>query len=224
MIVYAIQQEKLTEDDRLAIRRYLNFFDNDNTESGYGRLINDESSLSRFFLRRIIESELVVENRRVSIGHNCYGKPYLIGFENFNFNISHSGEWIVVGIDEFELGVDIEKIKMIDYERVAKRFFAKSEQDFILKAPPDLRLENFYRLWCLKESFIKAEGIGLGIPLNSFSIQISELDGIRLEKPFRNKNHYFAEQIIDDKYRFAICRRFPIKQVQIKILKQSDLF
>ena len=68
----------------------------------------------------------------------------------------------------FLIGVDIEKIQLIDL-KVAQRFFSEKEYEDLIAKTSSERIAYFYDLWTLKESLTKTLGIGLTIPLNSFS-------------------------------------------------------
>ena len=95
---------------------------------------------------------------------NSYGKPYLR--KGPFFNISHSGEYVVLGVSENEIGADIEQIKPFDI-RVAKRCFTDAELEWLSAQRAD---EAFYRLWTAKESVMKASGLGFGMPPESFCV------------------------------------------------------
>ncbi|MCL6449206.1 MAG: 4'-phosphopantetheinyl transferase superfamily protein [Armatimonadetes bacterium] len=55
---------------------------------------------------------------------------------------------------------------------IAGKFFSPSEAKDIITLPEKARQERFYDYWTLKESYLKARGMGLSIPLNQFSLQI----------------------------------------------------
>ncbi|MGX1829799.1 4'-phosphopantetheinyl transferase family protein [Paenibacillus taichungensis] len=108
----------------------------------------------------------------LSYTRNQYGKPSLnlSHHAGVQFNVSHSGDWIaLISGGDADLGVDVEKIAPIDM-KIAERFFSLTESGFLAEEPAEMQLETFYRLWTLKESYIKAVGMGLSMPLDSFSM------------------------------------------------------
>ncbi len=94
---------------------------------------------------------------------NSHGKPYLSDFPNLHISISHSGDYAVCAVSDTEVGIDIQKIKEANF-RIADRYFTIEEREYIGE---DTRL--FFDLWSRKESYVKATGTGLTVPLNSFS-------------------------------------------------------
>lgn len=98
------------------------------------------------------------------------GKPILPN-SKLQFNLSHSGDYAVVGVSISELGVDVEchqrPVEVLD---LATRFFTKEEQEIILKSDGYLSSYKFFRVWTLKEAFVKAVGDGLSMSLGSFSV------------------------------------------------------
>lgn len=105
-----------------------------------------------------------------SFTRNPYGKPCLAPYPEVQFNVSHSGDWVaLIAGGKDELGVDVEKIVPIDMQ-IAERFFSPEENKYLAAKPADQQLHTFYRLWTLKESYIKAVGMGLSMPLDSFAI------------------------------------------------------
>ena len=98
-----------------------------------------------------------------------HGKPYLPE-SGVSFNLSHAGRWAVLAASVSPVGVDIERIRSGE-RGVARRFFCP-EETALLDAIPDETQRNamFFRLWTLKESFLKATGLGLSLPLNAFCV------------------------------------------------------
>ena len=137
---------------------------------------------------------------------DSHGKPFLSGFNDIYFNISHSGEWIVCAVDVRPIGIDVEYIHDISLH-IAQRFFSLSESKQLFLQSPGSQLDYFYKLWTLKESYIKAIGVGLSKPLSSFSIHIS-YERITIDDTENSNAHtqYRFELIsLDGAHQSAVC-------------------
>lgn len=98
------------------------------------------------------------------------GKPCIRGREDFHYNLSHSGNWVVIAFGGSPVGVDVERLcPDRDYEAMARRYFAPEEQAYLLEAPGQLP-RRFLEVWTAKESYLKFLGTGLKRPLSSFSV------------------------------------------------------
>lgn len=134
---------------------------------------------------------------------NEYNKPLLVTPEHLYFNVSHSGNWAVCAVADKLVGIDVEYIKSIDF-KIAERFFTNYEYDNLLKQDPKNQLRYFYTLWTLKESYIKADGRGLSLPLDSFSIEIKK-DSISVSTDNELKSCFFKIYEIDDFHISSVC-------------------
>jgi 4'-phosphopantetheinyl transferase len=126
-------------------------------------------------LRLIISGYTNVAAERLLFGYGEQGKPHLVfpPDTGIHFNLSHSGGGLaVVGVSRrAPLGIDIERIDDgIDTARVARDYFAAGEANRIARAPEAERQAIFFSYWTCKESFIKACGGGMSIPLADFEI------------------------------------------------------
>jgi 4'-phosphopantetheinyl transferase len=104
-----------------------------------------------------------------------FGKPRLApGCESgrLGFNISHTRGMAACVIACHDVGVDVETCDRSVDIGVAGSFFAADEIALLRSASPERRRECFFRLWTLKEAFIKATGEGLARPLESFSFAL----------------------------------------------------
>ena len=159
-------------------------------------------ALSRFAVYRYSG----FRSRRWFCETNEYGKPFYPEC-GVHFNLSHAGNWAVCGADRREIGVDIEKIHQVD-PGIAGRFFTAAENDFIESAENAFEKKNpFYRLWTLKESYVKCIGKGFSCSFDSFSC-IPDLRGsgvrlLRHDKALPLK--YFREYHVDDAYACSVC-------------------
>ena len=92
-----------------------------------------------------------------------YGKPYVPGMSGFS--VSHGGDWAVLATKSHVTGVDIEPM---DYDNlsVANRVFTDRELHWMRQDP----LVRFHILWTLKESVMKATGLGLQLDPICFEV------------------------------------------------------
>jgi 4'-phosphopantetheinyl transferase len=115
------------------------------------------------------------------------GKPWVdpqVGPHEIQFNISHTRGLAAAALaSRGAIGVDVEEIDDAKADlAIAEAYFARSEVEILQQAPPSERTRCFFRLWTLKEAYIKAIGKGLSAPLNSFAfvfepIRIAFLSG-----------------------------------------------
>ncbi len=154
-------------------------------------------------IRKFIIENYNTRNKDIYFSVNEYGKPYCEFIDDFYFNVSHSGNWVVCAVDNKPVGVDIEKISAIDLD-ISKNFFSdKEHNDLMLSNYP---FDYFFALWSLKESYIKFIGKGLSYPLNSFSMNISGENNIRIDSNNKTiENIYFKQYEIDKGYKMAVC-------------------
>jgi 4'-phosphopantetheinyl transferase len=131
-----------------------------------------------------------------------YGKPYLPEAGLF-FNLSHSGEYVMAAVSEYETGCDIEKISH-SYEAVARRFFQKHEYEQLQSLQGTERDELFYRFWVLKESYMKVTGKGICLGPETFGFDL--LHGqIIFNGPGEGDEYSFREYSGPQGYRSAVC-------------------
>ena len=164
------------------------------------------ASIGEILVRSIIIRELNIENEHIKFEENLlYGKPYLHGYLDFNFNISHSEDFVVCAVDSKPVGIDIEAVKCIEYKDIAQNFFTEREFNYIVKQKSDIQLSRFYEIWTLKESYMKCIGKGFSIPLKSFSVCMDEYESIRVIDDNQNENYIFKIFDISMDYKMAVC-------------------
>lgn len=93
------------------------------------------------------------------------------------FSLSHSGGAVACAVGDSPVGADVERIRPVRTEALARRFFAPEETRALLRLPPERRLAAFFELWTRKESYLKALGTGLARPLSSFCVLPAGADG-----------------------------------------------
>tara|TARA_R110001592_G_scaffold4929_1_gene27219 strand:- start:769 stop:1539 length:771 start_codon:yes stop_codon:yes gene_type:complete len=137
-----------------------------------------------------------VSPQQWQFSRNEYGRPAVQGPQlafPLDFNISHTRDALVMAFAASgALGVDVEYVqRQCRALAVAQRYFSASELVDLRALPEPLQRARFFDLWTLKEAYIKACGMGLAIPLGSFSFDFtaSEIaiafDERRKDKPER---------------------------------------
>lgn len=142
------------------------------------------------------------------------GKPIFRNDPDVHFNVSHSGTKVLVAFSDAEVGCDIERIADLRVDIAAH--FHPDERALLERLPADEeRNALLFRLWTLKESFMKACGQGFALPLPAFEVRITP------EKVFvecdRVQGHFaFREISTIPGYAAAVCVRdgeFPEKMI-----------
>lgn len=176
--------ELIEEEDRKQILRYQ--FWQDRQRSLLGHLLS----------RYAIIQEYALTNKEIQIRRHAYGKPYIKDYSQIHYNISHSGEWVVVAIGKSPIGIDVEN-RREDWDLIGERVFSESEKYWS---------QNSYKrkaiLWTIKEAYVKYLGIGLSKSLNSFSIDIKRRIITEIQKPFQTSFDYF---VLDNDYVCSEC-------------------
>lgn len=134
---------------------------------------------ARGSLRRVLSRYLGMAPQDIAFGYGPRGKPYLAhdrATPPLRFNVSHSAERALFAVAlGRELGVDLERVsETTSVLELAERFFAPQEWRFLRGLPPAARREAFFRLWTLKEAYLKASGVGLYEPLDSIVLRLAE--------------------------------------------------
>jgi 4'-phosphopantetheinyl transferase len=146
------------------------------------------------------------------------GKPFVQVPHKAEFNIAHSGSWVVCALDEGPVGVDVERIHPVDFA-IAKRFFSSGEYEALSRLDGEPKTGRFFDYWSLKESYIKAIGKGLSCPLGSFTI-IIEKKRISMEAEGELPILFFKQYDLGPDYKCALCashENFPKAVTHIKI-------
>lgn len=98
-----------------------------------------------------------------------WGKPFLTDYPDVHFNLSHSGEYVCCAVAGYEVGTDIQRHQE-KVQGIAERFFTKADNRLLECSSNEERQEIFFRIWSIRESYIKLTGRGIGQGLDSFDI------------------------------------------------------
>lgn len=158
--------------------------------------------VGRLLIRCVVSSMLGIPYRCVKLGRTEKGKPYVLSSTDgktqrlgCNFNISHQGDYVVIAAEEGKpVGVDIMKVEwprstsLHDFFRTLDRQLTQREWANVKKRQGDVeQLRAFYRYWCLKESYVKALGTGIGFEVSrlDFDTQGKDLSANQITRSTR---------------------------------------
>lgn len=123
------------------------------------------SVLGRILLKYGLSKYYDINDFKINVSNN--GKPFLQDHQIY-FNISHSKNLVVCAISEFPVGIDVEFSNYgIDYLEFCDQM---TKNELLRIQESENHVESFFNYWTEKESLIKANGMGLQIPLKSFEI------------------------------------------------------
>lgn len=205
--------------------------------------------VTRTLVRTVLSRYIDVAPCEWMFSTNAYGRPHAVNKGatdcSLSFNISHTQGLIVLGVTKCRsLGVDVENIVTLKAPiEIANRYFAPQEVATLNAVLPEQQQYRFYEYWTFKESYIKARGMGLSLPLDKFSFhytndRIVELaidaeledDAARWEFwQFQPTSEHLlavcAERIDSESPRLIVRKRIPLKSeenITPKFLRTSD--
>lgn len=154
-------------------------------------------------------------------GTGSGGKPFFLNAPELRFSLSHSEEMVMACFSEAEIGCDIEKVRDIDLS-IAERFFCRSEYEAILKNETcELRRDTFFRLWTLKESYVKALGTGLALAANAFAVDLSG-SSVTVRNDADSGLYHFREPVLSPGYKSALCVPGDIGDIELIYVDMNE--
>ena len=130
---------------------------------------------SHVALRNVLSRYLECEPKQIDFTVGEYGKPTINSDIHLDFNLSHSGDYALIAVArEHKVGIDVEHFrKELEIEKIAHRFFSEEENSELMGLPTEQQLIGFFNCWARKEAYIKAHGLGLALPLDSFDVSLT---------------------------------------------------
>jgi len=129
--------------------------------------------VGRATLRWLLGNELGIAPADVVIVRGTRGRPRLHGLPPIDFNVSHTGERMLVGVGRgVRLGVDVERRdRTINTHGIARKFLTEGERAALADAA-DAARQQVLRLWTCKEALSKATGDALSAPFGRIAIAL----------------------------------------------------
>ncbi|XP_064904679.1 L-aminoadipate-semialdehyde dehydrogenase-phosphopantetheinyl transferase isoform X3 [Columba livia] len=180
----------------------------------------------RLLMRKLVAEKLCIPWNEIHLQRTSKGKPFLANnvfsiHSSYNFNVSHQGDYAVLAAEpELQVGIDIMKTSLPgsssipNFFRIMKRQFTETEWDVIKSMSNEwMQLDMFHRHWALKESFLKAIGVGIGFNLQRIEFNVSPLQ-LEIGKVYKEtkmlldgdeEDWTFEETRLDDHHHVAVA-------------------
>ncbi len=153
-----------------------------------------------------------------SFAKNKYGCPRIDDTHgaatHIRFNLSHTHSLIVLAVGKGNaLGVDVENVSIRDISiDLADQFFAPDEVEALRRTETNRQKDRFFEYWTFKESYIKARGMGLSLPLDQFSFELLQAGAVS----FR-----VAPELEDRASRWRFCQLRPSSDYIVALCVES---
>ncbi len=134
--------------------------------------------VTRALVRTVLSRYAPIAPEQWLFAANAYGRPEIANphlSQKISFNLSHTQSLIVLGVTSGNaLGVDTENVRLRQAPlEIAQHYFSPAEVRALSELPTETQYQHFFQYWTLKESYIKARGMGLSIPLDQFGFHFA---------------------------------------------------
>lgn len=172
--------------------------------------------ISRALLRTILPDYLGIPQQALSFRCDQFGRPSLDNPEalacRLDFNLSHTAGLVALAATrDTVVGVDVENAsRQQPAMELASRFFSPDEVASLRTFAGDALNLEFYRHWTLKESYLKAYGVGLSLPLDQFGFRLAAQRAEFYLAPaaeHRADEWHFAQWRASADHLLAVCTR-----------------
>lgn len=207
------ENEKLFESDYDKISKYAK---EKIDKMKYKKDKNLSLAAEMLFMQGLEKLGIEYSNVKIELGE--FGKPYIKNIEDINcesmlvnfgkkiyYNKSHSGNCAICVFYSTNVGCDVQIIQDRNFDKILVSSFGENEAK-IIKSLQDKKekLDAFFKLWTIKESFVKCIGKGLTQSLKEPEI-IDFLEKDKLEISYDTNLYQILIKDIGEKYKCAIC-------------------
>ncbi|HEY0143900.1 MAG TPA: 4'-phosphopantetheinyl transferase superfamily protein [Thermoanaerobaculia bacterium] len=136
--------------------------------------------VTRALVRTVLSRYGSIEPKNWIFANTFYGRPEIANKPEQDaglaFNLSHTHSLIVLAVTRNRaIGVDVENVRAREVSMdIADHYFAPPEVSVLMARPADEQQYRFFEYWTFKESYIKARGMGLSLPLDKFSFHYDD--------------------------------------------------
>lgn len=188
---------------------------------------HDRFLQGRSWMRSLLSAYTGVAPRKLEIGFNQHGKPYLPLRYRLGFNLSHSENLAVIAIGRNQrIGIDIERlVQPWGGHVLAQQVFSAEEYRSFTALPDDELLISFLTCWTRKEALVKALGLGLTLDLCEISVGLNA-NHLRIHYPVQQNAFNIATIAIDDEAVISLAVGSDHRcgdTIQIRHCRQNDI-
>ena len=173
--------EAINEDRLLvACRELLNATEKEEESRFYLARDRQRYLVTRALVRTVLSRYASVDPKDSVFSTNAWGRPRIVGTQAtdscLSFSVSHTQGLIVLGVAKGRfLGVDVENFATRNISiDIANHYFAPQEVAALRGVSDHRQQYRFLEYWTLKESYIKARGMGASLPLDKFSFHFAD--------------------------------------------------
>ncbi|MBL4900161.1 MAG: 4'-phosphopantetheinyl transferase superfamily protein [Colwellia sp.] len=207
--LWQVNPDKITQAELLS--KYKNLLSNDEIKKQQRYKFSQDrhdALITRAFVRDLLSYYADIAPHDWRFNKGVKDKPEIVNPPlPLRFNLSHTKGLIICAVTlEDDIGCDVENTtRNNDVLAIANRYFSSIETKELFSLPIVQQRHRFFDYWTLKESYIKAWGLGLTIPLKDFSFNIVDAS-VEKTTTFTIKNAIslsFAQHRVDnaDKWR-----------------------
>lgn len=157
---------KINSNEILDVDNFFSSYRIKQIESSSNKSVIERLKSTEYLLKKVLEIETNKDINTIKIQTSKFGKPYLKNINKY-YNISHKDEYILIGISDFELGLDIERIDP-KYLKLAKKIYESNNNYSINKVIKD---------FTIKESYIKYYGLSILFDLKAIKSNDNHIFG-----------------------------------------------
>lgn len=148
-------------------------------------------------LRRVVMEEGISADGPLQVEYGEHGKPFIGGA---HFNMTHTGNIVMVAAAEFEIGIDAERADRRVPQNVCRMALSPNEYAEYIKKGDD-KDSFFISKWIAKESYLKCIGSGISGYPSDIEAEGDSVRGLPVK--------YGRVESMGQSYVFAVCGRQP---------------
>ncbi len=144
--------------------------------------------VTRSLVRYVLSRYVSIQPADWRFEATAFGRPVIANAHpealdlGLTFNVSHSDHVVVLAITrECQIGIDVEDSNRRAPLDIADSFFSADEARQLRSTPATAQARRFFDFWTLKESYIKARGKGLSLPLDRFGFDLRDNGPLRVQ-------------------------------------------